>query len=489
MPSRPRSRRALRAVLLAALVVLVGAITGAASPQPGISAVAAGPTEGHVRLTVDVPDRAGAVPGPEAFSVSVRGAPLPVRAEPVLSGRLAMGLVVDASEAGSAVLQSGLSGVADFALALAPTTRSALVIDTTPPRLLAPLTVGPTGIVEALNTVQAGGARQTAVALQQAVQQLPTDPTEPRLLVLYTSAADAGEPAADLVARLNAAGVVLAVVGVLTAEQAALDYWARASAGTGGVVVNAAPTEIMPAFETLAAALRNRFLLSIPEPSALPAQLAVRAETSSGPLATSVLVPAPARLRIASSPPILVALGALLIVLLAAGAVAVVRLRSEKASGRGRLAPRRCAAAHPGRHRRPQQAIPRVLAADAQTAPGGGAPAGPVTPAGSGAERGGGPVARHATPQPGPPTGHGPRRRPATSPTPAGGPTPSHADAESPSRPAPRRRGRRGTCPRRCRRCWSARSCWRSWARPWPREGRPCCATSTAESGPAPARR
>ena len=445
MPSRPRSRRALGAVLLAALVVLVGAITGAAAPQPGISAVVAGPTAGHVRLTVDVPSRAGAVPGPEAFSVSVRGAPLPVRAEPVLSGRLAMGLVVDASEAGSAVLQSGLSGLADFALALAPTTRSVLVTDTTPPRLLAPLTVGPTGIVEALNTVQAGGARQTAVALQQAVQQLPTDPTEPRLLVLYTSAADAGEPAADLVARLNAAGVVLAVVGVLTAEQAALDYWARASAGTGGVAVNAAPTEIMPAFESLAATLRNRFLLSIQEPSALPAQLAVRAETSSGPLTTSVLVPAPARLRIASSPPILVALGALLIVLLATGAVAVVRLRSEKASGWGRLAPRDAQPPTPAAADARDAQPPTPAAADARSRPSRASSPPAPAPRPAAAPR---PVPSPrpvpapngvgtpwpATPPPSParPPGTAPDGAPPPRPTPTGGPTSSHADAEPP---------------------------------------------------------
>ena len=188
----------------------------------------------------------------------------------------------------------------------------------------------------------------------------------------------------------------------------------------------------MPAFETLAAALRNRFLLSIPEPSALPAQLAVRAETSSGPLATSVLVPAPARLRIASSPPILVALGALLIVLLAAGAVAVVRLRSEKASGRGRLAPPDAqpptpaatdARSRPSRASSPPTPRPRPAAAPRPVpsprpvpAPNGVATPWPATP----------------PPSPARPPGTAPDGAPPPRPTPAGGPTPSHADAESP---------------------------------------------------------
>ena len=65
--------------------------------------------------------------------MTVDGVPQPTRVEPLLSDRLVLGLVVDASASARPVLQSGLSGIANFLLTTSPT-GSALVTDATPGR-------------------------------------------------------------------------------------------------------------------------------------------------------------------------------------------------------------------------------------------------------------------------------------------------------------------------------------------------------------------
>ena len=82
--------------------------------------------------------------------------------------------------------------------------------------------------------MSAGGDRQTSAALDLALRQLSTaEPSAPRLLLLYTSAPDAGgKPVADLIAQLKAVGAVLVAVGTAATGPPPLDYWSAVSAGT-----------------------------------------------------------------------------------------------------------------------------------------------------------------------------------------------------------------------------------------------------------------
>src|SRR5207248_4704154 len=110
-----------------------------------------------------------------------------------------------------------------------------------------------------------------------AVRQLPSGATDPRLVVLYTSAADAGgEPAGDLGARLRDAHAILVVVST-TADTR---YWSDVTRVTGGFLAPAGPVPVTPAFDQVATLLRARYLLTMPTPDPLPALVSVRIDTS-----------------------------------------------------------------------------------------------------------------------------------------------------------------------------------------------------------------
>src|SRR5919107_659110 len=256
------------------------------------------PADGRGRLVLDLPD-AGTSPLPgESFSVTVGGQPLPTSAGPMMSDRTAIALVVDASQAGGPALQPGRNGVVDFMLATSPATRSAVVANTSPPAVVTPLQPGSAATLEGLSSFQSSGAPQTAAALDLAVQQLPVDADGPRLVVLYTAAREAADqPAADLVARLTAAGAALAVVavGAVGDDGAVPPYWSSVAAATGGVAVSARNADAVDAFTRLAAALRTRSLLTSPPPERPPADAVVQVDTPSGPLAVDVAIPVAAR--------------------------------------------------------------------------------------------------------------------------------------------------------------------------------------------------
>ena len=229
----------------------------------------------------------GPVP-PDAIGASVNGEHQDARAEPVLSERLAAALVVDASADGSPMLPVGLAGAANLVLAAPPTTRSTLVTDSTPPAVALPWPSGPADTLRALSDVRAGGARSTAAALDLAVAQLRAGPTDPRLVVLYTGAPDAGgEPAATVVERMRAAGVVLAVVG---SGETASPFWTAVAEGTGGMAVTAGPSGVIGAFDQVTAALGTRYLVTFPAPARLPATVAVQVDTAGGPVSTEATV-------------------------------------------------------------------------------------------------------------------------------------------------------------------------------------------------------
>jgi len=275
-------------VLLAAACALqsLGAAATAGS-QLVILAVETSAVDRQVTVVADVRS-AGATPiGSEAFSVTAGGVWLPTRVEPVLSDQLAVGLVVDGSRHGAATLHSGVSGPANLLLQLPVAGRVAAVADTSPPVVMAPLAVGAKDALSALDALRPHGERHTSQALTVALRQLPVSPGEPRLLLLFTGAADAGgEPAADLAQRLKKAHTLLAVVST-AADNA---YWSRVTAATGGVLVAPQATDLIAAFETLLDPLRTRYLLTFPAPERVPARVTVRVTTAAGTVSADAFV-------------------------------------------------------------------------------------------------------------------------------------------------------------------------------------------------------
>jgi hypothetical protein len=277
-------------VLLALVLAPLVAGTPAAAAQPG--AAAAGTLDGRSRLTVTLPGDGREQPAAGSATVTADGQQVPARLTPMLSERTATVVVVDASDAAGPALQPGLSGAASFTLSAPAAARSGLVADTDPPAVIAPLEVGPAATVRGLATVRSGGQRRTSAALDLAMQQLPPGADDPRLVVLYTAAPDAGGPAvADLAARLTAAGTVLAVVVPGPAGAAVPPYWSAVANATGGPAVAAGGAGAVAAFDRLAADLRTRYLVTFPAPGVLPATAVVRVDTPQGAVTAEAVVP------------------------------------------------------------------------------------------------------------------------------------------------------------------------------------------------------
>ena len=325
----PPIRRGLAAVFSVALVAVLS-VAGApvAAAQASLDVVASGVADGRARLIVGTDD---GPPGPPSVSVWVAGVAQPTRVDALLSERLAMALVVDTSTDAAAVLPAGATGAANLVLAAPPAARGTLVVGSAPPVVAAPWPSGREAMLAGLSAVQPGGTRATAAALDLALAQLPAVATDPRIVVLFTAAPDAGgEPAAAVVDRMRAAGAVLAVVETGGAGPA--DFWSTTAAGTGGVAVRAASTDVVAAFDRVTQALQRRWLVTIPAPERLPATVVVRTGGGAAPLTAEAVVPAP--------PP---ALGgpALLVVLVVLAVVAVllvVALRRRARAPVGRRA-------------------------------------------------------------------------------------------------------------------------------------------------------
>ncbi|GAA0805017.1 hypothetical protein [Spirilliplanes yamanashiensis] len=308
MPDR-RVAAAAAAVLAAALA----AGPAAASPAPPSPALAADlpvvavlPGDRETALVADLgagpatTGGAGAATGAGTVTVTVGGVPRPATLRPVLSDDLAVALVVDASADGAAALPTWLSAAARFALEAPAAARTVVVADTTPPSLRPAPQPGAAGVVRALSTVEPGGERRTAEALTLAVRQFRPGPPGRRLIVLYTSGADAGpESAAALGRRLAREGVILVVAGAAAHS----GYWSAAVRATGGffapAAAGAAPAA-GPALDQVAATLRGRCLVTFATPADRPAPVAVRIDGGGAALAGTAIVPAgdpPARER------------------------------------------------------------------------------------------------------------------------------------------------------------------------------------------------
>jgi hypothetical protein len=267
-------RRSLRAaaLLLALTAVQCHALAAAAAPVPlPVAAVFVGGTQTCVVVDLSAGNRAGR----RSVSVTRDGVPQPAHLVPVVSDGLAVALVVDTSAAGAATLPAWLSAGARFILEAPTTTQAMVIADSAPAAAITGPQRGPTGVVRALTSVRARGDRDTGAALRLAMRQFPDVAAGRRVVVLYTTGADAGgESAATLGARFRASGTILVVVG--TAGDA---YWADAAAATGGFFAPAGNPVVIPALDQVETTLKGRYLVQFPTPPALPARVAVRVGT------------------------------------------------------------------------------------------------------------------------------------------------------------------------------------------------------------------
>jgi hypothetical protein len=361
--------------------------------------VAVIPGAGQTSLVVDL---SAATARPGAAVVTVDGAPRQARITPVVSERLTVALAVDTSGAGSAALPAWLSAAARFTLEAPAGTRAAAVADTTPPVVIAAPQRGPTGIVQALSAVRAGGDRSTSDMLTLATRQFPATATAPLVIVLYTSSVDAGgESSAALSARLRQAGAMLVVVGT-TADSA---YWSRTSLATGGFFAPARTPVVVPALDQVATTLRNRYLVTFPTPPGRPAWASVRIDAGNLTLTGDAVIRAgtgagPAR---PAPAPGWVVIAGCLVVLLAAAVLTVRRRVAHLGPARlgARLkagGPRRTAPASPvARGRAP---VPGDVAQD-RTTPQPVTPSTAPVPVARGRATAPGPVARGRASVPG----------------------------------------------------------------------------------------
>jgi glyoxylase-like metal-dependent hydrolase (beta-lactamase superfamily II) len=310
---------------MAALVALSGAAPAAAATVPlPVAAVLTGDQQTSVVVDLSSSTR----PGPRSASVTTGHAQPSATLVPLMSAGLAVTIVVDTSTADAATLPAWLSAGARFILE-APTGTQATVIGTsTPAAVIAPPQQGPTGIVAALNGVQAHGDRDTATALTLAADQFPEVPAARKLVVLYTGAADAGGPSATALAtQFQAAGIILVVATTADASP----YWTTAAEATGGFFAPAGHPVVVPALDQVETTLGSRYLVQFPTPAHRPTTVSLQVKTPDLILAADIQLPAPA-----TPPPsghsagLFAALAAVVIVLLALAVGGALLYRSRR---------------------------------------------------------------------------------------------------------------------------------------------------------------
>jgi len=271
-----------------ALIVVLFAGPAAAAPVP-LPVAAVLPSGAQTSLVVDL--SAGAPADHKTVAVTRDGRPQPATLVPVVSDGLAVALVVDTSAAGAATLPAWLSAAARFILEAPATTQAVVIRDAAPAAAITGPQRGPTGVVRALTSVGAGGVRDTAAALNLAVAQFPGTAAGRRVVVLYTTGADAGgESAAALADRFRSSGTILVVVATADGDP----YWATAAAATGGFFAPAGNPVVIPALDQVETTLRGRYLVQFPTPSRLPARVSVQVDTGDLTLTGDVVVAAPA---------------------------------------------------------------------------------------------------------------------------------------------------------------------------------------------------
>ena len=278
-------------MLLALLAVQLPGAAATAAPVPlPVTAVLVGGAE--TALVVDL--SASTRPGRRSVSVTRDGIPQRADLVPVMADGLAVALVVDTSAAGAAALPAWLSAAARFILEAPPTTAAVVIADSAPAAVAVGPRRGPTDVVRGLTPVRAHGDRDTAAALRLAVRQFPATAVGRRVVILYTTGADAGgERAGTLAARFRANGTILVVVGTAAGGP----YWADVAAATGGFFAPAGDPVVVRALDQVKTTLGGRHLVRFPTPPTLPSRVSVRIDTGDLSLTGDAIVaatPAPA---------------------------------------------------------------------------------------------------------------------------------------------------------------------------------------------------
>ena len=296
-PSRTWSERAwseraaaLVAGVLAALVALFACVPAAAAAAPvPLRVVTTLPgSDGRSLLVLDLSAAPGA--GEPAVTVEQDGTPLVSTLTPVVGETMGVTLVVDNSTDGAAEVPAWLSAGARFILEAPAQARAVVVTASAPAAVATGPEQGPVEIVRALEAVRAGGERDTSAALALASDQFPDIGPGHKVVVLYTSAPDAGgASAAALAARFRARGQLLVVVGPAAAE----GFWGAAATGTGGFFAPAGDPVVVPALDQVRTTLQSRYLVEIPTPQRLPATLSVAVDVDGVALRGQAVIAAP----------------------------------------------------------------------------------------------------------------------------------------------------------------------------------------------------
>jgi hypothetical protein len=285
-PDRPPAFKAAGAALAALAMLLTEAAPAAAAVPLPVAGVLSG--GGETAVVVDL--SAGDDTAHPSVRISMNGQAQPADLIPVMSDGLAVTIVVDASTAGAAALPAWLSAAARFILEAPGETQATVIPDRSPAAPAIDPVRGPSEVVGALTGMHAAGERDTAAALTLARGQFPRAGTGRRVVIMYTSATDAGGVAADdLADDFRASGTILVVVGTA----AAADYWSAAAAATGGFFAPSGDPVVAPALDQVQSTLRDRYLVSFATPSALPATVTMQVDVGSLTMTGQALIPAP----------------------------------------------------------------------------------------------------------------------------------------------------------------------------------------------------
>ena len=152
-------------------------------------------------------------------------------------------------------------------LQLPPSTPVSVVLDRSPPQILAERTT-PAAAIHALASVTAGGSGSTAQAVAQVTASMGPPAAEPaasEVVLLGTAQpAPSGNAAADLTTRLKAGRVVLALV---TDPDAVGGGWSALAQATGGAEAGATPERTPDAVDSLTNQLRARYVVRFTPPA------------------------------------------------------------------------------------------------------------------------------------------------------------------------------------------------------------------------------
>lgn len=288
------SSRKVLALAMAVSAVLLSPATAQAAADPQLRVLAVRSTADHEVSLVYQLQPMPLAPLPQgAVTVTSGGTTRPATASAILSDRTALAFIIDTSAGAAASLQGGgLSGMASFLLQLPPQASTTVIADRRPPAVIAPNSVGVADALRATSALRGGGTRATSDAVTLALRQLASTPGTPPVIVLYTSAPNAGgEPAAELGDRLRRANAVLAVVDTSPDP----GYWSDVARATGGFAITSAPEQAITSFDAVADGLRSRYTVSLARSAVADEKVDLRVDTGPRVVTAAVAVgPEPA---------------------------------------------------------------------------------------------------------------------------------------------------------------------------------------------------